>query len=332
MKLEDKRGTDSMRSLAPKLYADLPLREGPAGYICVLRDIDTNRYRIDSAEDLRAFVAAALAETKRAYGIELIALLETEDIAAAAAILYEQHHATLSGDWLHLDKYQLEELRGSILQINAQPSCYISGRRAEKAAPVPSQPARPASPRRYHKRASVPVSQRLARGSSLAEERYGTSSLRRYQAAAASEASPPEPASLRGALGNRASEIWLEYPGYCLALIVLIGLFCVFAIKDESYGSMYASSSSSSRSAATRAVQARDSGAPTPKMYIFASKSPVRYCPRTSCGEIGNLVPGARKTPIEEVVGEEVDGSDLWLKISFRGNIGYVHSSSSTSR
>ncbi len=115
-----------MNSLPPKEYASLPKLEPPAAYICVLRDIDRDVYRIDSTDHPATYVDALLAQMTGAYGIELLSILETDDLEASESQLYDSHHARLSDEWLHLDSHQLAELRRSELQISAHHSLYLS--------------------------------------------------------------------------------------------------------------------------------------------------------------------------------------------------------------
>ena len=82
-----------MNSLPPKAYSSLPRLETPAAYICVLRDIDRDVYRIDSTDHPATYVDALRAEVTGSYGLELISLLETHDLAASEAQLFEAHHA-----------------------------------------------------------------------------------------------------------------------------------------------------------------------------------------------------------------------------------------------
>lgn len=115
-----------MRSLPPRDYELLPVLESPAGYICVIRDIDSDRFRIDRTDHPAAFIRAIADDDARRFGIEIVSILETEDVQASETELYEKHHARLSEEWHALDAYQLVELRRSILQIDAHRSCYLA--------------------------------------------------------------------------------------------------------------------------------------------------------------------------------------------------------------
>ena len=151
----------------------------------MIRDIDSDNYRIEGAAHPGLYIEALLNEEKRDFGIELISILETEDLAASEAELYDLYRARLSGDWLELDPYQLEALRRSILQIDTFASHYLTPQRA----PYAKQEARPKPISRYQRLASS-----YLRGTSEAEgfrraysrpsthyRRYGASSLRRFR-------------------------------------------------------------------------------------------------------------------------------------------------------
>ena len=112
------------RSLPPRDCQLLPMLESPAGYICVIRDIDSDVYRIDSTDHPATYVDALLGEMTGSYGIELLSILKTENIGASESQLFEAHHARLSDEWLDLDDHQLAELRRSDLKIYAYRSLY----------------------------------------------------------------------------------------------------------------------------------------------------------------------------------------------------------------
>lgn len=115
-----------MKSLAPKDYESLPELLPPAAYILVLRDIDADAFRIDSAADPKTALEAVFAESERRFGIELVSILATQDLASSARELEQRHHAKIGSEWLALDPYQIDELRRSSLQIDAYASQYIS--------------------------------------------------------------------------------------------------------------------------------------------------------------------------------------------------------------
>lgn len=175
----------TLKSLAPKSYQSLPPLAPPAGYILVLRDIDADTFRIDSADNPVSAVQSALSESQRKFGIELVSILATQDLAASASELYERHHARLGSDWLELDPYQIEELRRSFLQIDAHESLYLSP--DQEFQPAGAALQGPVS--RYERLAGA-----YLQGSREAGEfrraytrrhssyhRYGASSLRRFR-------------------------------------------------------------------------------------------------------------------------------------------------------
>ena len=84
-----------MRSLPPQDFDILPTLATPAGYICVIRDIDSDNFRIEGTNQPKTLVDTVLAESDRSFGIELVSILETEDLAASEAELYERYQARL---------------------------------------------------------------------------------------------------------------------------------------------------------------------------------------------------------------------------------------------
>ncbi len=120
----------TVRILPPRDYQSLPMLELPAGYICVIRDIDSDRFCIDRTDHPAAFISAIMDDDERRFGIEIVSILETEDLRASETELYEKHHARLSATWHALDAFQLVELRQSMLQIDAHRSCYLARNRS----------------------------------------------------------------------------------------------------------------------------------------------------------------------------------------------------------
>lgn len=114
-----------MESINPGDYETQPRLEPPAGYICVLRDVESDRWRIEGARHPKRLVEGVLADSESRFGIEIVSILKTEDLAESAATLYERQHAGLGESWLSLDDYQVETLRRSMLQIDAHPSFYL---------------------------------------------------------------------------------------------------------------------------------------------------------------------------------------------------------------
>lgn len=126
-----------LKSLRPKDFQTLPILESPAGYICVIRDIEIDAFRIEATHCPATLTTAASAEADGKMGIELISILETADLSASEASLFEAHRARLSSAWLKLDAYQLRELRSSMLQIGKHGSHYLTPQLARQSPPAP---------------------------------------------------------------------------------------------------------------------------------------------------------------------------------------------------
>lgn len=219
-----------LRSLSSKDYQTLPKLEAPAAYVCVIRDIDAGTYRIDSTDFPRAFVEALLSASKRSFGFELVAILKTENLQASESELYARHHARLSKDWLDLDAYQLEELRRSILDIDARRSHYLPPQKTEEpTAAIPRAEIRygtlMTSSMGAPGRAEWREGQRT-RGSLLSKADRAASLQRRSQPAGGESRSLREaPSSLRALIEGRFTYLIWNDPG-CL-LLVWIGLLAL---------------------------------------------------------------------------------------------------------
>ena len=76
-----------MKSLDPRDYELQPQLEPPAGYICVVRDVTSDKWRIEGARHPKRLVEGILAASESRFGIELVSILKTEDLDASAATL-----------------------------------------------------------------------------------------------------------------------------------------------------------------------------------------------------------------------------------------------------
>ncbi|MYE25809.1 MAG: hypothetical protein F4X87_01055 [Chloroflexi bacterium] len=228
-----------MRSLPPKDYESLPPLEAPAGYICVIRDIDRDRFRIDGADRPATCIRAIMDEDERAFGIEFVSILETQDLRKSESELFERHHARLSQEWLDLDELQLEELRRSVLQIDAHRSLYLAPQQSGA-----STLARPQALSRYETLASSDLGasgrkkwrEGRRSGQNSLFKSYGVEALRRSRdlpKTRISQTAEP-PSSLRALIELRIKHLLWNDPG-CLLLIwaglVLAGLAYLFLVS-----------------------------------------------------------------------------------------------------
>lgn len=207
-----------MNSLPPKGYASLPKLAPPAAYICVLRDIDRDLYRIDSTDHPVAYVDSLLAETTGAYGIELLSILETENVAASETRLYERHQATLGDSWLELDAYQLLALRNSDLRILDYNSHYISQRQSAAAAIDRPAGSRERNAAGQSRGAGIDAPSPLV----LDYHRYGQR-RRRQQIA-------HRPDSWRQTLSDKIDDLLHNHPGLIITVTLLLMLLILIHI------------------------------------------------------------------------------------------------------
>lgn len=201
----------------------MPKLEPPAAYICVLRDIDRDLYRIDSTDLPAAYLEALLAETTGAYGIELLSILETEDIAASEMRLYERHHARLGDSWLELDAYQLLALRKSELRILDYNSHYISQRQSAAEAPERRAESRESGAAGQRRRAGIDAPSPLVLN-------YHQSGQRRRRQRTANK-----PDSWRQSLSCKVDDFWHNHPGLIIATILLVMLLILIHFWGHPY-------------------------------------------------------------------------------------------------
>ena len=221
-------GTGDLRSLSPKDYNTLPKLEAPAAYVCVIRDIDSDSYRIDATEEPGPFVAAILAEAPRNFGLELLSILETDDLRASESALYERHHARLSGAWLELDEVQLQGLRRSILQIDVRSSHYLR--------PPPRQALAIAIPQAETRYGRLMTSNSRAPG----RTKWPDIQLSRHNSPARRRAGQPAdaPSSPQAWIAGRVKYLLWNDPG-CLLLVwiglLVLGLLYVLFVSVRAY-------------------------------------------------------------------------------------------------
>jgi len=122
-----------LRRLRPSDFRSLPQSSSPAAYICVLRDPNAKAYRIEASGAPKALIDRIMQSGDYQFGIELIALLATDNLAATEAYLDEKHGAALSSDWLIFDEYQIEALNRSVLVAHQRNSFYIFPQHLEAA-------------------------------------------------------------------------------------------------------------------------------------------------------------------------------------------------------
>ena len=223
-----------MRSLPPKDYEAMPRLEAPAGYICVLRDIDRDAFRIDQTDHPANFIRAIVDEAERDFGIELVSILETENLRASAALLYERHQARLSETWHSLDAYQLAELRRSILQIDAHRSYYLTPKPRHEQSRWRTHEPEPAIPRAEARYGMLMTSNMGAAGEPLWRERQSAHQKPRRSAGAEGDRSLSQSAGaganiddLGQYLRNRLESLFIKHPFkaiFAIALLLVIGL------------------------------------------------------------------------------------------------------------
>ena len=114
-----------LRRMRPRDFRTVPKLDSPAAYICVLRDPNASAYRIEATDDPNALIDKLLQEGDFQFGMELVALVATDDLAASEAYLDDKHGAALSSQWLNFDEHQIATLNHSVLVAQARNGFYI---------------------------------------------------------------------------------------------------------------------------------------------------------------------------------------------------------------
>ncbi len=214
-----------MRSLPPADYLTLPGLSCPAAYICVIRDVDSDRYRLQAAARPRDLIDAVLAERARDFGIELLSILESDDIAASEARLYARHHAQLGSDWLSLDAYQLRALKKSELRVNDHGSQYISQVSRSKLEGDGQRPRPAAEQKPVH---GTSANRDSRSPPSLTAGRFDPRATRRRSGAQSAQSAQKESTrkGIRQAIDEALTDIWTNHPWKCLLALTLLALLC----------------------------------------------------------------------------------------------------------
>ena len=317
-----------MRSLPPQDFDILPTLATPAGYICVIRDIDSDNFRIEGTNQPKTLVDTVLAESDRSFGIELVSILETEDLAASEAELYERYQARLSSDWLELDEYQLDELRRSILQIDAHASHYL--RPGESTSPA----SRPTAFREQPGSSSAParISQRRAAGRTprarpLSSYQYGMRALRsrrrtRTRQGAQLTIRPP---SWRQQIGHLFDDFWTNHPVEAVT-VVLVTVFCCLVLLDKFYVSPYSNIRQDSETNTPSSCKLQNSGGQSESAdYLVREKASVHSCASDNCIRLARV---PKKTQIQalcSVQGALLEGSREWIEFRHNGETAFIH-------
>ena len=312
-----------MNSLDPRDFAALPALDSPAAYICVVRDIDSDQYRVQATHSPRTLVGAVVAEERRSFGIELVSVLQSDDLAASEAELYARHHARLGSEWLTLDALQLEELRQSALQIDAFASHYLMTAEPSAAAGAGYRPKRAsaAAQRSARQAGGAPAGRRLA------SRHYGYSALsRRRRRASADHGTALGPISARQAVANWIDDQFTRKPIPVFGVFVIIALVCFGWIRDRELLYRTVNRTHTVVVEPTAAVAERLESRPTPagKAYQTTQRVPVYRCADIACRRPALLPKGMRVWALAAAKGPVVNGSSVWIEFQLHGVPAYL--------
>ena len=281
------RGSWELKQVPVRNYKKLQRLKPPAGYLCLIRDMDYGRYKIERmnhpAADLEDLTAALPFKTQIAY------IAKTNDAAASEHYLHQRYarHAA-RGEWFDLNDAQLREIR------RLKSSRPRGGDRQEEAdlgleEPLPAYSAE-----------QPPVSLKdLISNSHQASPRQS-------------------PATEEAAVGKGCLYFFIGIIGLA-ALAAALGPNLMNSVSPSPTLAKRPTSTSTRRPTAT-ATRA------TMTMYV-TTRANVRSCARTGCQILGGLNPGASIQSLRQVNGEKVNGNNRWIRFSYQGRTAYIHSS-----
>ena len=292
----DLRGSWELKKVSIISYKRLPSLDPPAGYVCLIRDMDYgSRYKIERmkhpAADFEDVTAGLPFKTQIAY------IARTNDAAASERYLHQRYaRHTARGEWFDLDDAQLREIRRL---TSSRPR---GGGNRQREAGFDEEPL--PEPHRLEQQPAVSLKD-------LISDSYQTSPSRQSQAA-----------NERSARSN----------GGCLYLFIGIIVFAALAaaLGPNLMNSISPPPTSTERPTSTRRPTLTSTSRPTATsvtgvtMYV-RTRANVRSCARTSCQILGRLNPDAKIQSLRRVNGERVNGSNQWIRFSYQGRSAYIH-------
>ena len=284
------RGSWELKQVPVRNYKKLPRLKPPAGYVCLIRDMDYGRYKIERmnhpAADLEDLTAALPFKTQIAY------IAKTNDAAASERYLHQRYarHAA-RGEWFDLNDAQLREIR------RLKSSRPRGGDRQEEADLGSEEPL-PA-----YRTEQPPVSLKdLISNSHQASPRPARQS----------------PATEEAAVGKGCLYFFIGIIGLA-ALAAALGPNLMNSISPPPTLAKRPTSTSTRRPTATATRV-------TMTMYV-TTRANVRSCARTGCQILGGLNPGDSIQSLRQVNGEKINGNNRWIRFSYQGRTAYIHSS-----
>ena len=286
------RGSWELKKVPIRGYKKLSRLQLPAGYVCLIRDMDYgSRYKIERmnhpAADFEDLTAGLPFKTQIAY------IARTNDAAASERYLHQRYaRHTARGEWFDLNDAQLREIRRL---TSARPR----GGDRQREAELDSEEPLPAY------RAEQPA----VSLKDLISDNYPTAPPRQSPAAAAET------------VGSNKG---------CLYLFIgIIGLAVLAAtLGPNLMNSISPPPTSTERPTSTRRPTSTSRPTATSAtgvtMYV-RTRANVRSCARTSCQILGRLDPGASIQSLRQVNGERVNGSNQWVRFSYQGRSAYIH-------
>ncbi|MCY4019639.1 MAG: hypothetical protein OXG39_09540 [Chloroflexi bacterium] len=101
----------NLKSVPIVNYRTLATRKRRSGYLVVVRDVESNLYKIASTGNLAQYIDKALSKVSLLFGLELVMALESSNVYDVEKNLSILYPARDKNGWLSLSPAQLQEIR-----------------------------------------------------------------------------------------------------------------------------------------------------------------------------------------------------------------------------
>ena len=291
------RASWKLKRVSIRSYKKLPRLRHPAGYICLIRDMDYgSRYKIEQTNNPAAHlddVKAGLPfKTKIAY------IAKTNDAEAAEHYFHRRY---ARDEWFDLDDAQLREIHHLTAPGQHDAADWQRERAFDSEEPSPAAHSLERPP---------PVSLKDLISNSC----QTAAPARRSQAA-----------EEKAAGWNRG---WLYFFIGVIVLAVLaaaLGARLAASRLSDSPGDQ-TNTSRGAGSSANRSSPRPTATRVTLTPYYVTARANVRACPRTSCTVRATLNAGVRIQSSGRVQGQRIGGNDYWIQFQYNGKPAYIYS------
>ena len=303
-----------MQDIPTKDYQLLPALVSPAGYICLIRDVEyQNRFaiiRVQNPSEIGAFREKLVFNTK----IEKIFGL-TQGAAKLERMLLQRYAD--SDDWFTLSPAQLREFGSLTRQPNHGPQ-------------PPRNP--PKSKRAWRNLATLVLVALISFVALSMAQDFGAvidSIIRSTPVSSAIATKKPSATPVPPSATATSKPSTTSAPPSATATDTSLPSVTPSATATETSLSS-ATPSASPEPSATSTQKPEPSSAPTRQIMVVETRNNLganaRDCPRKTCAIIVTLRPDVQIQALGQVEGEEVYGSATWVQFEYKGETAYIHS------